>query len=291
MTEDARSAVRARELAQHWVGMHRFDRALEVLGGAGVDHDDVHVWYLRAFSLDKLEQSVACDRAIAEGLARDPEYVPLLELASRVHGERGELAQAESMALAALRLAPQNAGLLAGYARLCAKAGQLDKARALVDRALQFDPDHADVRAMHGLLAFAGGDDRALAREGQALLQRNPSDQLGHRLMAAQHLDAGRIGSAADHLREIVKHDLKDTEAVEAARQTRLWAHPLMYPLRPFAGVSMGKTWIIAVVGIAILRLFDSTVAAFGALLWILLCLYSWTVPFLLRKWLDWRAR
>jgi hypothetical protein len=60
-----------------------------------------------------------------------------------------------------------------------------------------------------------------------------------------------------------------------------------MLPVRPFIRFGPLKTWLAALVVIYGLRLAGLPILAVAAgLIWALLCVYSWVVPPLLRRWM-----
>jgi hypothetical protein len=84
-----------------------------------------------------------------------------------------------------------------------------------------------------------------------------------------------------------VAREPADRDLADAAAEARLWAHPLLVPLRPIARLGMFKSWAIAVGIMLTLRAVGlPLVAALFSLAWFLLCVYSWVVPPLLRRWL-----
>jgi Flp pilus assembly protein TadD len=279
-------ADRAVALALHWLRVGKPERALEALGSASRVPGEARVWYLRAVALDQAGDRDRAESAVLAGLDADPEHVPLLGLLSRLHAARGDLAEAERAILSALRLDPRDPELLVAYARLVARAGQLDKARELLERAAALDPEDPEVRASRALLAYVRGESGLLEEEARALLERDPFDDAGHRLLVLHHFSEARPERALPHAREVVRSDLRDADAVEGAREAQLWTHPLMLPLRPFARYGAAKTWIAAVVGLTALRSVSPTAALVGGCAWLGLCVYSWTAPPLLRRWL-----
>jgi tetratricopeptide (TPR) repeat protein len=245
-------ADRAVALALHWLRVGKPERALEALGSASRVPGEARVWYLRAVALDQAGDRDRAESAVLAGLDADPEHVPLLGLLSRLHAARGDLAEAERAILSALRL----------------------------------DPRDPELRASRALLAYVRGESGLLEEEARALLERDPFDDAGHRLLVLHHFSEARPERALPHAREVVRSDLRDADAVEGAREAQLWTHPLMLPLRPFARYGAAKTWIAAVVGLTALRSVSPTAALVGGCAWLGLCVYSWTAPPLLRRWL-----
>jgi hypothetical protein len=69
--------------------------------------------------------------------------------------------------------------------------------------------------------------------------------------------------------------------------ELRIAKHPLMLPIRPFVRFGPLKTWVAAIVVIYALRLTGLPVlSAAVAVVWVLLCIYSWVVPPLVRRWM-----
>jgi predicted exporter len=78
-----------------------------------------------------------------------------------------------------------------------------------------------------------------------------------------------------------------DQDTVETARELRLASHWLMAPLRPFRRFGMFGTWIIFIVVLFGLRSLGMyALAGMLAVAYLVLCVYSWTIPWLLRRWM-----
>ncbi|WP_155371543.1 tetratricopeptide repeat protein [Catellatospora vulcania] len=250
------------------------------------------VFELRAAALLQLERWSEASEAARSGLAAggpDPDLLCQLGLAEY---RLGRHETAERALLDGLALAPEDVSLLCVYTRLCLEHGQLDKARRLVDLAAAQDPDSPTVYSTRVQLAHASGDDVLAQRISRAFVAAHPENAQAHALLGGTSAARGQVRSAYSGLRQAVANDPGDRDYAQAAYEARIAMHPLLVPLRPFARFGPVKTWIAAIVVIYGLRSLGlSTLATVAAVAWFALCVYSWVVPPLLRKWMMRRWR
>ncbi|MCI4064414.1 tetratricopeptide repeat protein [Micromonospora sp. R77] len=239
---------------------------------------------LRAAALTALDRWDEVADVARQGLAEvgpDSELLGRLGAALR---HQGALAPAERALLDALALDPQDPWLLCQYADLCVTVGQIDKGGRLLGRAAELAPDDPAVHAGRVQLAYARGDDRTAERLAREFLGRHPDHPSAlavHGGLAAQR---GRIGAAHRSFRQAVAHDPEDPDYAEAAWETRVYAHPLLLPLRPLYRLGI-RLWLIAVGSIALLNLLGLPVVAFAvAITWLVYCVWSWIAPPLVRR-------
>ncbi|MER7415206.1 tetratricopeptide repeat protein [Micromonospora peucetia] len=232
--------------------------------------------------LDRWDDVVAVAR---QGLAEagpDAELLGRLGLALR---QRREHPLAERALLDALAIEPESPWLLCQYADLCTAVGQTDKAERLVARAAAIVPDAPAVFASRFQLAYVRGDDRAaerIAREFLGAWPGNPAALALHGIAAARR---GRLVTAHRAFGQAAAHDPTDADYTDAAWETRVYAHPLLLPLRPLYRLGMFRTWLLAVGLIVLLSATGLKVLAglFG-LAWVIFCVWSWIAPPLVRR-------
>lgn len=293
MTAADSAALPTLAAAARYLEIGQPERTLELLAGSAGDGLEGEVfWLLRSQALYELDRYAEASEAARAGLARSPDSSGMLYLLSNAEAERGNLAGAEEALLAALRIAPDSAEYLARYGVLVARGGQFDKAERLLQRAAALEPDSADVARARAICAFLRGDDRAMARESKAYLASRPDDQYAHYLVGQALLQRRDLGGADRHLRAAARINPSNHEIVAEARDVVWRTHPLLWPLRPFVRLGTLKVWLGFVASVLALQALGlSAVAGVLAILYVLMCVYSWVVPPLLRRWLRWRNR
>ncbi|WP_434742984.1 tetratricopeptide repeat protein [Micromonospora sp. SH-82] len=264
----------------------RPEQALTELGRLPVQVAGTRVAYqLRATALTLLDRWDEVVTVARHGLAEtgpDADLWGRLGLALR---HRREYVESERALLAALALDPHSPWLLCQYADLCTAVGQTDKAGRLIARAAEQDPGAPTVFASRYQHAYATCDDRAaeqVAREFLAVWPEHPAALALHGAAAAER---GRFRAAGNSFGQAVAQDPTDREFADAARAYRVYAHPLLVPLRPMVRLGVLRTWLIAVTVIVLLNLAGLTTAAWAVtVLWLLYCGYSWIVAVLVRR-------
>jgi Flp pilus assembly protein TadD len=248
---------------------------------------------LRAAALTALERWPDVAAMARQGLAEsgpDAELLGRLGVALR---HQGDYVPAERSLLDSLALEPRDPWLLCQYADLCCTVGQIDKAERLVALAAAEEPEGPGVFAARFQIAYARGDDRTAARVAREFLgvwPEHPSALALHGVSAAER---GRMTAAARSFGQAVAHDPNDADAADAAWEFRVYAHPLLLPLRPLYRLGVFRTWLIAIGTLVALNLTGfyrtATLVGFG---WLLLCVYSWIAPSLVRRLVRrrWRA-
>jgi tetratricopeptide (TPR) repeat protein len=247
---------------------------------------------LRCVALIELERWSEAAAAAQEGLAAGGPAPDLLRLLGHALQELGQLQAAERAFLDGLALAPNHVDLLCGYARLCIAAGQADKAARLVELAAQQHPHAATVYAARVQVAYAKGDDRLAQRISREFLAEYPENASAHALLGGTSAARGQVGPAYAELRNAVAAAPTEHSYAESAMQLRVARHPLLWPVRPIMRFGPLKTWIVAVVLIFGLRAIGlPALSAVAAIAWVALCVYSWIVPPLVRRWVfrGWR--
>ncbi|MFG1776049.1 tetratricopeptide repeat protein [Micromonospora sp. NPDC049051] len=240
---------------------------------------------LRAYALASLERWDDLVTVARRGLAEtgpDPELLGRLSIALR---HRREYPAAERALLDALAIEPVNPWLLCQYARLCSAVGQLDKAERLIARAAAISPEEPAVFAGRIQLAYARGDDRSADRIAKEFLGAWPDNPAALALHGAAAARRGRLGTAHRAFGQAVAHDPTDPDYAEGAWETRVYAHPLLLPLRPLHRLGTFRTWLLAVGVIVLLGVAGLDVlAGVFALAWVLFCVWSWIAPPLVRR-------
>ena len=278
---------RARELARHYLEVSQPERALEALGRAGAeDLADPEVWALRGWALVDLDRHEEAVQIARGALTRWPDDVDFLRLLAVAEAHRDHLAEAEAAVLAGLEAEPDDTHLLCTYADTLMRGAQLDKAGAVLDLAERADPDDALVLRMRLNLAYLRAQDdeaRVLAEE---LLARDADDYQAQVVLGGLDAEKIRLASAERRFGAAIRADPSSQGVARSARMVRTMRSPLYWPLLPFERFGPGPTWLVAIALIFGLRAAGlETAATVATVVWIALCVYSWTVgPWLQRK-------
>jgi tetratricopeptide (TPR) repeat protein len=267
---------------------HRPEEALAELAalpaGDAISAPAAHLRGWALLWLSRYPEAAETARAGLEAGGPDP---GLLQMLGRAEQEMGRLEVAERALLDGLALAPQDPDLLCAYARLCLAAGQMDKAARLVDLAAAQAPDAAVVYSTRAQVAFARGDDREAQRISREYVAAYPEDPAAHALLGTASAARGQVGEAYSGMRQAAAAAPGEQILAESALEMRIAQHPLLAPVRPIMRFGPLKTWVAAIVVIYGLRALGlPALAAVAAALWLLLCVYSWIVPPLVRRWM-----
>ena len=247
---------------------------------------------LRCYALLRLERWPEAGIAARAGLAESGPHPDLLYVLGRAEQQAGHLEVAERALLDGLAMAPHDVDLLCAYAELCAADNQPDKAAKLVARAQEEAPESAGVFATRIQVAHARGDDRSAQRIAQEFVALHPENPVAHAMLGGMSAVRGQVDPAYAGLRQAAATAPAEQLYAESAMELRIAKHPLMLPVRPFIRFGPLKTWVAAIVVIYGLRLIGLPVLSIAfALFWALLCVYSWVVPPLVRRWMlrHWR--
>ncbi|HEY3556399.1 MAG TPA: tetratricopeptide repeat protein [Kribbella sp.] len=286
MIEPAESAL---GMANHWLQIGRPERALSELEALpGEAALDLRADLIRGTALHQLDRNAEAVDALQDALNRHGPFPPLLHVLGYALRAEGKLAEAEAVFLQGLSLDPTDPDLLIGYARVCLFAGQAEKASALVERAAAQAPESVVVSAARAEVAFALGKDRDMHRHSVEALSHDPEDPSARALHGTASMLTGDTRAGYDSLRSAAAAQPGDEDLRTAAREAKLYNHPLMLPLRPFARVNPLVVWVGAVAVIYGLRAAGLGFLSFGfAMIWLAFCVYSWVAPPLVRRWIN----
>ncbi len=278
---------RALALARHFSQIEQPEKVLQTLEGADdAALEDVEYWALRGAALFDLDRFDDAARVLTKGLEIDPEDIQLLYLLARTESARGDLADGERHILEALRLAPENAELLLAYAILVARAGQFAKARALMDKAAQIEPQAEGLPACRFILATLEGKDKPAQRHSEQWVAENPEDPHAIAVSGIAMGDQGKAVRGYRRLRSAASLDPRVVEGMEDVfEERRLWSHWSLKPLWPILRFGAGKVWFAAIAIMLALNLAGlRRAAALFALAYLVLVIYSWVAPPIVRR-------
>jgi predicted Zn-dependent protease len=276
-------------MAGHWLQIGHPERTLDELqwltGDAALDY---RAYLFRGAALHALDRNAEAIDVLRDGLAQHGPFLPLVQVLGSSLCSEGRLPEAEAAFLQGLSLDPNRPDLLIGYARVCLAAGQAQKASALVERAASQAPESVAVSAARAQVAFALGNDRDMHRHSTEALSHDPEDPNARALHGTASMLTGDSRSGYTSLASAAASQPGDADLRAAAREAKLFNHPLLLPLRPFARFNPLIVWIGAVAIIYGLRAAGLAPLSFAfTMIWLAFCVYSWVVPPLVRRWLN----
>jgi tetratricopeptide (TPR) repeat protein len=220
------------DLARHHLRVGRPDRALEALARADSDElEGAEFWRLRASALFDLRRWKDGAKAAREGLARDADSVPLLELLGLCALESGKKGEAERALRDALSIAPLDPSLLCNWALLLARKKRYDDAREAVAKALQVAPESSQALRMRASIAAMAKDPNA-ARYTRELLANDPESQSTHLVAGTAALHDRRIDAGFRHYLEAARLDPSDPHVAWLGRRSRAYLGRAGAPIR-----------------------------------------------------------
>ena len=278
-------------LAAHNLSTGRPQQALENLEALpGHEALSTHALLLRSRALLALDRDDEAREVARRGLAYDADDVDLWSALADASSALGDLPGAEQALLAALRLEPASAELMADYAMVLAEDGQDEKAARVLARAAQADPESGAVLRGRAFVALARGDDRAAVREARRALARDPHSTHAHVLLGVSSLRRGDAGAGLRSSRIAAAAALGNQSVSTLAREARLQAHWTQIPIRLITRFGQAQVWFagVALVMLAALLL-PGPAAGVAILVWVTFCVYTWVAPPLLQLWARWR--
>jgi len=277
-------------LARHYLQVDQPERAVAALDeGDEALLESFEYWELRSAAELAAGRRGKSREAIRSGLSIWPEHPTLLWRLAHIELNDGNLAKAEETILKAIALFPESPDLIATYARVVTQAGQFEKAEALIAKASEIEPTNDEVGKARIVLAIAKGDDNAARDKAREALATAPDEAGLHATMGALEADAGRTSTAGRHLEQAAQLDLSTaSENADLYREILLRRHPLMWPLAPIFRFGPWAIWGAFIFAFVALRAAGQSVLAIvvGGV-YLVFCIYSWTVPPLLRRWYN----
>lgn len=286
MSETFERLDRSLAQARHWLSMGRPEKVLDALADAGPGATtSPDAFLLRAAAHTQLRRWEEARQAAEDGLALDPRDHRLLEVLGIVHWNRGDRPAAEKAFLAGLQSVPEDAHLLARYAMLVAEDGQLDKAGKLASKAAAVRPQDPLVAEVRSKIAYLAGDTKTAREISAAGLAHAPEDPHLHALTGSYLLEDGSIGRATKHHLTSASIDPGDKNLRDLGRQAKYLRNPLLRPMWFIEKVGPGKIWLAWIAIFFGLRAAGLvTIAAVLSLCYLVVVVYSWVVPPLLRR-------
>ena len=287
MAEETVTAGSPMTLARYYLEVNKPQQALDALQSPGSDLlDNPWFWLFRGWAHYDLDQRTLAIQAIQKGLATAPEHPNLLFLLAICQERDKNLVAAEQAILRALQQYPENSSMLCFYARILAQGDQLPKAERVLDRARQQDPEEPEVQRTAAILSYLRGDDRRAAQISLESLRSDPDDIRSRHALGAALLRQGRVTAGNRHLKAAVHLEPERKDFADSARVGRVAAHWLLLPLRPLYRIGTVGVWFGAIAIIFILTAAGlDAIAKWFAIAYFALCVYSWVVPPLIKRW------
>ncbi len=265
-------------------------RALSHLDSV-TDFSDPEVFRLRAAALISSDRFAEAEDSARRGLELAPGNRLLQMELARSLSNQDKNAEAERVLITALNQAPENLPLLTQYAWLLAHSGDAVGAHAVMDR-IPGDVlnGHPSTLALQGYVALIEGRQRSARQFLNQGMAMDPESVSTRMLLALENSLDDKPRSSADNM--LAAAMLDPEMAGEYGREARYIQHPLLAPARLIGRIGPAKLWLAFIVVIYLgpqvwpgIPLGPILVAYFA------LVIYSWTVPWLLRRWMIFRGQ
>ena len=284
MLNDRDSAL---ELAQHYVEIGNDRAALDALGRADDDAlDDVDYWIIRSAALRGLDRSPEAADAARRGLELDPEDISLLDSLALAEVDRDHFGSALKALGTALELAPDEPVLHAHNALALALSGRHAEGRKAAETALELDPTGISALRSRAQVALIAGDDAATVRRyADDLLERAPNDQVGHAVLGSMSARQKDFRRSARELAEAARIDPSNRLVAQGAREARVYAHPVLAPMRPIWRFGRWRAWgLFVALSITLGAFHQWVLRVILTCFWLLLVVLSRAGPPILRR-------
>ena len=216
----------------------------------------------------------------ALGLGIDPAIGHLLM--GNIYEEQSDLVQAETHFLQALRLNPESAPALSGYAHVLLRGGHKKKGLAVLEEALRLDPSDARALATQSLVLLSYGTRKEQLAHLAATLQTADTEALALLQVALHELMHNRLGPARELLRQIYLITPENKELLDVLDELSLRTSVLYLPVRLMEkiGGTAGLWLIAAAAGIASKYLLPEVAGTVVTLVILVFVLSTWVGPF-----------
>ena len=297
---DAEQLDRWIERAQAALDYGDTDRALETLRqvlAVDPDHAVAHAHLSMVLSRLRRVHAALYEAEIAVGLAPEaPSTHAALGVALMGHRR---LAEARRALMTVVELAPESAVGYLMLSNLNALEGRRDDRLDMLRKAAERDPDHPDIQTALGDHWLSVGDLDAAERAAHDALAANPGLVDALVLKGAVLLQRGDTAGAREHALWALSSDATDTEAIGLLASVKARSSLLLGAWWRWNSrmLSLGRSRSIALVLVAfvavrISTLYATDVGALGTslvlqLMWLLLCVYSWTAPWIFSRMLS----
>jgi tetratricopeptide (TPR) repeat protein len=274
-------------LARHYGTIGRHQAVLDALGQAGDDvlHDP-ESWLLRSEALRGLDRDGEAVDAARRGLELDPDDISLLDALALSELGRDELPNAQEALEAAIELEPDHPTLHAHLALTLARRYRFAKARAEVDEALRLAPwDDGVLRIRAQVACLADEDPQVVRQYVEELLEVAPGDPTGHAILGTLAANKKDYRAAAHAFAEAARHDPTRRDIADTAREAKVYAHPVLAPVRPVWRFGRWRAYFVFLALSATLAIAHQTVLREVLICaWLVILVLSWFGPPILRR-------
>lgn len=223
-------------------------------------------------------------------LAFQPKHEGGRYLLFHVEMSSGQLPEAEELVLGLLRDFPQDADYYAAYARLMLRGMDFKKAGKLADEALRLGPHNPDALSVKVLCDLIQG---RKGQDSQALVQllvHRPDDAHTLRMVILALVHDHREREALRLAQELLRaypRDRSMLDLVLALKQDTHWSLMPLWPMRRWGWAGSVGLWVGMLVVSQILGRVAPAYRGAFSMAWIVLVIYSWAWPPLLKRWYE----
>jgi len=270
--------------ARHYYELGRYEQALAKLDHLlSISPNDGYILYLRAgclFYLDRYDEAIDyCNQALTNGFS----VTECSYLLGQILMATNRYAEAEECFLAALREDPQRADVMAAYGYLMLKTGYDKKARKLLEEAISVDPSDEVVlhyKFFYHLAKDKRGDQIEVLEK---YLQSCDSEVRKLIKIGIMEAGSGNYKAARENFRQAFLLDPTDEHILSLIQDLEKSSSILYFPQRIIERIGgPAVIWLGMVVTLLILLgLGLSKAAGIAAIIYIVICIYSWVVPLL----------
>jgi Flp pilus assembly protein TadD len=274
-------------LARHYGELGRHQAVLDALGHAGEDvlHDP-ESWLLRSEALRGLDRDDEAAVAARHGLELDPEDISLLDALALSELGRDEMPNAMEALEAAIELEPDHPTLHAHLALTLARMSRFAEANDEVKEALRLAPASVGALRIRAQVACLGDfDDRLVRSYVEELLRAAPDDPTGHAILGTLAANKRDYRAAARAFAEAARSDPTRHDIVDTARNAKVYAHPVLAPVRPVWRLGRWRAYFIFLALSTTLAIAHQTLLREILIgVWVVLLALSWFAPPILRR-------
>jgi len=274
-------------LARHYETIGRYQAALDALEHAGEDvlHDP-ESWLLRSEALRGLDRDDEAVAAAQRGLELDPEDISLLDALALSELGRDRVDEARRALDAAIELEPDHPTLHAHLALTLARLSRYADANTEVKEALRLAPWDAGVLRIRAQVAcLADYEPRLVRAYVEELLAVAPDDPTGHAILGTLAANKKDFRAAAQAFAEAARSDPSRQDIAETAREARVYAHPVLAPVRPIWRFGRWRAYFVFLaLSVTLAVAHQNVLREVLICCWLVILVLSWLAPPVLRR-------
>lgn len=274
-------------LARHYGEIGRHQAVLDALAQADpYVLDDPESWLLRAEALRGLDRDAEAVVAAKRGLELDPEDISLLDALALSELGRDDLVNAKEALDAAIELEPDHPTLHAHLALTYARMHRFADARAEVNEALRLAPWSVGTLRIRAQVACLTEEEPRLVQAYVAdLLEVAPDDPTGHAILGTLAANKKDFRAAAHAFAEAARIDPSRHDIVDTAREARVYAHPVLAPVRPVWRFGRWRAYFVFLaLSVTLAAAHQTVLREILVGVWLVILALSWLAPPILRR-------